>query len=635
MLRERFRRTSEKTDLDALLEASRAAVTATPPDHPDSARYLYNLGLALNTCFDHTGASADLAAAVDTLARAADVAAAAPSMRAVAAWQGGMLAAQTEPARAANLLETAVRLLPETAPRRIGRSDQQHTIGQFAGLASDAAAVALAVPGMPGGERGARALRLLEAGRAILLSQSLDTRDDLTDLRHRHPALAARFENLRNRLDQSPDVPMAQPLPVRGSASDPVAETARALREHRRLAAELAGTLNGIREQDGFASFGLPPANDELFAAAAHGPVVTLNVGQYRSDALLLTESRIIPLELPSLDYDGAADRVAAFHDALEAAVSPDSGVADRKAANASLRAVLEWLWDTVAEPVLGALGHHAGRSPDEEWSRIWWVTGGLLSSLPIHAAGYHGDQPGQAVIDRVVSSYTPSIRALRYARQRAPASSAGQSLIVAMPTTPGVPGRLDHIPAEAERLCRRLPLPVQLTEPDTPVAGSRGTPTKANVLAFLPDCPVAHFACHSRSDPADPSRSLLLLHDHESDPLTVASLVPVKLDQAQLAYLSACRTAVTDSPDLADEAIHLTSAFQLAGFPHVVGTLWEIDDAIAVEIADNFYSGLQAGSGVIEASNAAQALHDAVRAARDTFPGSPSLWAAHLHAGA
>jgi hypothetical protein len=466
-----------------------------------------------------------------------------------------------------------------------------------------------------------------------MLSQSLDTRNDLTDLRHRHPALAAQFENLRDRLDQSPYLSVAETLPADGS--DPVTETARALREHRQLAAELAETLDRIREQDGFAPFGLPPANDELFAEAARGPVVTLNVGRYRSDALLLTESRVIPLELPGLDHDGAADHVDAFHDALEAAASPDTGVADRKAANASLRAVLEWLWDTVAEPVLGALGHHAGRSPDEEWPQIWWVTGGLLSSLPIHAAGYHDDQPGQTVIDRVVSSYTPSIRALRYARQRHPAASAGQSLIVAMPTTPGVPGRLDHIPAEAERLRRRLPLPVQLTEPDNPAAGSRETPTKANVLALLSSCQIAHFACHSRSDPADPSRSLLLLHDHESDPLTVASLVPVKLDQAQLAYLSACRTAVTDSPELVDEAIHLTSAFQLAGFPHVVGTLWEIDDAIAVDIADNFYSGLRASKGTIETSNAAQALHDAIRAARDKSPDFPSLWAAHLHAGA
>jgi CHAT domain len=434
---------------------------------------------------------------------------------------------------------------------------------------------------------------------------------------------------------------VAQTLPADGS--DPVAEAARALRERRELAAELAETLNRIREQDGFASFGLPPANDELFAEAARGPVVTLNVGQHRSDALVLTESRVIPVELPGLSYDGAADQVDTFTDALEAATGQVTGIAENKAANESLREVLEWLWDAVAEPVLGALGLHSSRSSDEEWPQIWWVTGGLLSFLPIHAAGHHADLGNscrRTVLDRIVSSYSPSIRALRYARQRGnPAASAGRSLIVAMPTTPGVPGRLHHVPAEAERLNSGLPLPVQLTEPGIPdqdsIAGSQGMPTKANVLALLPSCAIAHFACHSRSDPADPSRSLLLLHDHESDPLTVASLVPVKLDQAQLAYLSACRTAVTVSPELIDEAIHLTSAFQLAGFPHVVGTLWEIDDAIAVDIAGSFYASMQASNGTMETVNAARALHDAVRAARDKFPCFPSLWAAHLHAGA
>ena len=44
--------------------------------------------------------------------------------------------------------------------------------------------------------------------------------------------------------------------------------------------------------------------------------------------------------------------------------------------------------------------------------------------------------------MDRVVSSYTPTIRALRCARQhpRGPASD-GRSLIVAMPVTQGLPG--------------------------------------------------------------------------------------------------------------------------------------------------------------------------------------------------
>ena len=96
-----------------------------------------------------------------------------------------------------------MRLLPEVAPRQLERSDQQYAIGEFAGLAGDAAALALADPtGATSGERAARALRLLEAGRAVLLSQALDTRSDLTDLRHQHPGLAARFIELRDLLDQ-------------------------------------------------------------------------------------------------------------------------------------------------------------------------------------------------------------------------------------------------------------------------------------------------------------------------------------------------------------------------------------------------------------------------------------------------
>ena len=53
-------------------------------------------------------------------------------------------------------------------------------------------------------------------------------------------------------------------------------------------------------------------------------------------------------------------------------------------------------------------------------------------------------------------------------------------------------------------------------------------------MFEHLPGCPIAHFACHGFSDPDDPSKSLLLLHDHDSAPLTVASLAPVNLDQAQ-----------------------------------------------------------------------------------------------------
>ena len=163
-----------------------------------------------------------------------------------------------------------------------------------------------------------------------------------------------------------------------------------------------------------------------------------------------------------------------------------------------------------------------------------------------------------------------------------------------------------------------------------------RARRTRDTVLALLPDADIAHFSCHGSSDPVDPSRSLLLLHDYREDPFTVASLIPVRLQRAQLAYLSACRTARNTAAHLLDEAIHLASAFQLAGYPHVVGTLWTIYDTIAVDVARAFYAGLETQRQALDVSQSAQALHHSVRDLRDNrnLASVPSQWAAYLHTG-
>lgn len=50
---------------------------------------------------------------------------------------------------------------------------------------------------------------------------------------------------------------------------------------------------------------------------------------------------------------------------------------------------MLGWLWDNAAGPVLDALGYQGPPAPGETWPQLWWVPGGLLSLLPIHAAGH------------------------------------------------------------------------------------------------------------------------------------------------------------------------------------------------------------------------------------------------------
>ncbi|MGH3846544.1 MAG: CHAT domain-containing tetratricopeptide repeat protein, partial [Pseudonocardiaceae bacterium] len=648
----RFQRTGVQTDLETAIEVGRQAVEAIPTDHPSRARHLNNLGIALRARFERTGAQTDVEAALSVFALAAGVGSAAPSSRIRAARSAARLAARSDLGQAAGLLEDAVRLLPEVTPRQLERGDRQHTIGRFAGLAADAAALALADPTTPEHQRPVRALQLLEAGRAVLLSQALQTRSDITDLRDHHPELAARFTGLRDLLDRpSPPFTPATTPPSHPGMDGPDNQPAR---DRHHLATDLATTLNQIRDLEGFASFALPPTTSELLAQAEHGPVVTFNISPYRSDALLLTTGGITCLELPGLAYATVIDQINAFHQALTTTTDPDPD-ADRIGAQARVRDILAWLWDVAAEPVLHALGHHHPPPPGTVWPRVWWATGGLLGLLPIHAAGHHTDPPDpqhRTVMDRVVSSYTPTITALRHARQHTTTqATADQTLIIAMPTTPGLSrqGRLPNVPREAALLQARLPQPVLFTEPEPEpepesadetfnevvVPSPEGrVPTKANVLAHLPACTIAHFACHGYSDPTDPSKSMLLLHDHHDDPLDIAALEPVNLDHARLAYLSACSTAITATTELLDEAIHLASAFQLAGFPHVIGTLWEINDAIAVTITDTFYSTLT-HNGTLDTSQAAHALHHAVRAARAELPGAPSLWAAYLHAGA
>jgi len=606
VLQARFELTRSAADLDAAIENLQTAFDHAPADEPGRAGDLYALGGLLA----ERAGPGDRGASVEAFRAASAVETAAPSVRIIAATRAAEMTRPSDPGQAAASLEAAIRLLPEVAPRLLQRSDQQHALETVSGLAGQAAELILADHSEPETERAERALSLLEAGRGVLLSQALETADDLTELRGQHPELAARFEHLRDQLDQPADDPAAS------------------ARQRYRLVNDLNATLLQIRAQEGFSSFGMPPSTGELIAEAAQGPVVVFTTGRDLGYALLLTTAGVRPLELPALTRDALITQVNAFHAALSAPGST------------GLSRTLQWLWDSVAGPVLNALGYHAPPPAGAEWPRVWWVPDGLLGTLPLHAAGYHLAQdsagPHDSVLDRAVSSYAPTIRALRHARQRPlPPPGTLTALVVAMPTTPQMAGRLSFVPNEVEMLRSRLFHPIVLVEPGPGEDAASPLPTKANVLARLPGCPIAHFACHGMSDPEDPSKSGLLLHDHEQDLFTVASLTPVRLHGAQLAYLSACRTAAIDAARLADEAIHLVSAFQLAGYPHVIGTLWEIDDMIAVEVADNFYRGLRSDQRVIDVRQSALALHQAIRAVRQKHQDSPALWAAYMHSGA
>ena len=106
-----------------------------------------------------------------------------------------------------------------------------------------------------------------------MLSQALDTRSDLTDLRARHPTLAERFIKLRDHLDQADDTPT-----LSGEVGATTGQEEHLIDNRHRLAAAFEATVAEIRSRDGFETFLRPPEPDQLVRHAQHGPVVVVNV---------------------------------------------------------------------------------------------------------------------------------------------------------------------------------------------------------------------------------------------------------------------------------------------------------------------------------------------------------------------
>jgi tetratricopeptide (TPR) repeat protein len=578
--------------IDALRTAQRLAA-----DRPlDRAGYLLNLGHAHMAEFIQGGDPDGYPRAAAAWREVTDSPACPALLRALAAQNLGVLSSRAgDLDTAAAGFAAAAGLLDLVAWRGLERADQERVLQQFGGLAGAAAACAAATGQLD------RAVELLEQSRGVLLAQVMDTRAGYDELSRAEPGLADRLAEIHDALDS------ARP---RASLAGPDGDHRLGAGDSERLRLELATErdrlLEEIRRRPPFTRFLLPPEIELLRTAAGAGPIVTVYVSDHGCGALIITEQGVQLVKLPQLTMATAAEQANTFL----GAVRSDDGTA-----NDVLLRVLAWMWDTITGPVLDHLGL-ADRPEGGPLTRLWWMPTGPLTLLPLHAAG-HYDVAGDArsVLDRVVSSYTPTIRALLAARALPRPQSPSAPLVVA------VSNPADHPPlacaaAEAESVMARLPAAATLL--------LDAAATREEVMARLGSSDWAHFACHATTELAHPSESRLMLHDGA---LRVRELSTLRVAAASLAFLSACTTAFGGS-SLPDETIHISSAFLLAGYPSVIGTLWNVSDRISLRIADLTYAGLTS-------QPPARAVHHAVSEIRRRYSGSPFLWAAHIHLGA
>lgn len=511
-------------------------------------------------------------------------------------------------------------------------------------LASNAVSMALQAGAAP-----SHCIGLLELGRGLIMGLAINCRSDVSELQIKHPDICDRFNRLRIQIDR----------PLGGQDIDnPTHEDNR--RQRVQAIKEIDEILLSIRQLPDFADFQLAPRPQDLTALAAEGTIIIFNCTELRSDAIIVTGS-IKSIPLPKMFYSEVEEKMSELPKLVRGQLKTTS------ARNQKMAKILRWLWDVAVEPVLKAIGYDVPRT---DVPRVWWIGVGPLATAPFHAAGNHSRNSKANTISRVISSYIPTIKALIYATQKKLdlKNQDTRLLLVTMPPLPTNKPRTQGTPVTQPSTNREAaaslhpifpptftaqaptgkkqmkPLPnvaAEAREILDAVIGTRTTemirPTTSQVLENLPAHDVIHFACHGISDPKNPSSSYLLLAEDdgsEGGELTVGAISDLKMRNGQVAYLSACSTALNKSTELADESIHIASGFQLAGFSHVLGTLWPSDDTACRLVAGEFYRTLF--NGKTEGHRAvSSAFHHSVLKLRETLWGQPIKWVPFIHTGA
>ncbi|KAF4447587.1 hypothetical protein F53441_8882 [Fusarium austroafricanum] len=547
----RYERTGDMTDLEEAIETVRQAVRLTPNDHPDLAARLGNLGNKLESRYERTGAMRDLEEASTYLLDAWSCPSAVPFHRVKAAATClKLLAKQHRLDQGIDLGREILDLLPSVHTRALGRNDQQFVVSTFAGVASNLCSFLLSA------NRLGEALECLEQGRAIIISQLLDDRSDLSSLRQDHSQLANRYQSLVDEMN----------APTRQTTPGVVEALLRKRRQE--AAVELDMCLKEIRCVPGHERFMLGQAVAEMQECITEGSIVVINITDFRSDAIIISSNSLRTIMLPELSTFDARSWVSKDWSTKKKS--------EQRPKNDEFLDYLSWLWHACVKHIVAEISASQTHQ-SEGLPRVWWIGSGLASSMPFHAAGVHTRGSKENAYCRMISSYTPSIKALGYAQKQAKraqealvAQDANTMLIAAMPTTPKGPNDKKapkNLPGVEEEMREIL----NLARPQ-----KRATilmhPSADQVLEVLKTCRIAHFACHGTLDYSDPFNSGLILQKTAGpdealvqDRLTVQRVSDLRLRYAQIAYLSVGSTAGNKAARLSDEVIHVRGGIEAA----------------------------------------------------------------------
>ena len=439
-----------REDLDRAVREVQEALGRSP-DWTQEFLLLPMLAVAYLKRFELAGAEADQLAGIDAFRRVATSSGCQATARGDAAYCWAKEATKRRDyAGACEAYQITVQLIAEQA-RRPGRPGQRNAwLTRWVASARNGAACAIRAG------RSDIALALLEHGRAVNVSQSLQRQADIEAVRLLRPDLAGRMSQLAQQIEafvkgdqaeiyrdymeaafslitqkfqsgppegfEGTDLDwLAEDVARAGKWSEDLLEEATSNDSRLSLALQWDQLTDELRQQLPNLPVCVPPAVDKLITAVSGGAAVVLNVSEVGCDALIIKDGTLAVLPLPDLTETAVHQMFGQLYTSIFRIEFGDRSAPVRAEHRNAMFGCLSWLWETVCAPVLRALGIDGPPADGQAWPRIWWCPTGHLAMLPIHAAGHYGpDGRGRCVIDRVVSSYTTTLTALARARHAA-----------------------------------------------------------------------------------------------------------------------------------------------------------------------------------------------------------------------
>jgi CHAT domain-containing protein len=342
-----------------------------------------------------------------------------------------------------------------------------------------------------------RAVELMEQGRGQQWSLVSRLKTPVEDLEWANPKMAHKYLELSKSISNA------------AQSSATITDRAvadQAATKYRRLTRRWEATVAEIRILQGFSRFLLPPAYEDLQAAARHGPVIILIASQYSCGAIIVPasgEPNHVPLSSIALaDLNNLKER---FTRAIRHASRMNP-----KETRTDLIVLLRIVWEEIMLPIINVLENVL---KVKRRSRIWLCPTAAFTSIPLHAANPfltkadHSKEP--CLEDLYVCSYAPTLSALVRSRQLMKKRVTPSFVAIGQ----GQPG------AGKGKALLAVDSELDLVHELVPATANRSTisgdaATRAGALEALEANTWVHLACHGKQDPAQPYHSHFVMRD-------------------------------------------------------------------------------------------------------------------------